>query len=182
MAISVVNIVFFVLLLFAGEKFAGSVDRRMLAKDISEIVKKMWRVGGTALRVYITSRIQVLMKSLWRRWRIFRFGPLPRANSTLYTQSGKVRWSNQNQQKSVECFGMSGWIYTRPSNGRENSRAKSRSVSFLPVRMIGWAFSGRTSGSNTSPHKFIALKIYEQFKEFCLITLCFTWKFSFNSV
>lgn len=26
---------------FAGEKFAGSVDRRMLAKDISEIVKKM---------------------------------------------------------------------------------------------------------------------------------------------
>lgn len=104
MAISVVNIVFFVLLLFAGEKFAGSVDRRMLAKDISEIVKKMWRVGGTALRVYITSRIQVLMKSLWRRWRIFRFGPLPRANSTLYTQSGKVRWSNQNQQKSVECF------------------------------------------------------------------------------
>ena len=104
MAISVVNIVFFVLLLFAGEKFAGSVDRRMLAKDISEIVKKMWRVGGTALRVYVTSRIQVLMKSLWRRWRIFRFGPLPRANSTLYTQSGKVRWSNQNQQKSVECF------------------------------------------------------------------------------
>lgn len=104
MAISVVNIVFFVLLLFAGEKFAGSVDRRMLAKDVSEIVKKMWRVGGTALRVYITSRIQVLMKSLWRRWRIFRFGPLPRANSTLYTQSGKVRWSNQNQQKSVECF------------------------------------------------------------------------------
>lgn len=104
MAISVVNIVFFVLLLFAGEKYAGSVDRRMLAKDISEIVKKMWRVGGTALRVYITSRIQVLMKSLWRRWRIFRFGPLPRANSTLYTQSGKVRWSNQNQQKSVECF------------------------------------------------------------------------------
>ena len=73
---------------------------------------------------------------------------------------------------------MSGWIYTRPSNGRENSRAKSRSVSFLPVPMIGWAFSGRTSGSNTSPHKFIALKIYEQFKEFCLITLCFTWKFS----
>ena len=41
MAISVVNIVFFVLLLFAGEKFAGPVDRRMLAKDISEIVKKM---------------------------------------------------------------------------------------------------------------------------------------------
>ena len=41
MAISVVNIVFFVLLLFAGEKFAGSVDRRMLAKDIGEIVKKM---------------------------------------------------------------------------------------------------------------------------------------------
>ena len=104
MAISVVNIVFFVLLLFAGEKFAGSVDRRMLAKDVSEIVKKMWRVGGTALRVYITSRIQVLMKSFWRRWRIFRFGPLPRANLTLYTQSGKVRWSNQNQQKSVECF------------------------------------------------------------------------------
>lgn len=41
MAISILNIVFVLLLLFVGESFAGSVDRRMLAKDISDIVKKM---------------------------------------------------------------------------------------------------------------------------------------------
>lgn len=41
MVILVVNIVFFVLLFFVGEKFVGLVDRCMLVKDISEIVKKM---------------------------------------------------------------------------------------------------------------------------------------------
>ena len=41
MAISVVRVVFFVFLLFTGEKFAGAVDKRTLAKDISDIVKKM---------------------------------------------------------------------------------------------------------------------------------------------